>query len=77
MKRNDSSENYKMLAEPDFFYDNVTSHQATPETIFQFIDETVLQPLRQQDVKCDLLVLKVRIGPDALQHILKSNSILM
>ena len=38
MKRNDSSENYKMLGEPDFFYDNVTSHQATPETIFQFIE---------------------------------------
>ena len=77
MKRNDSSENYKMLGEPDFFYDNVTSHQATPETIFQFIDETVLQPLKQQDVKCDLLVLKVRIGPDVLRHILKADSLLM
>jgi len=77
MKRNDSTENYKILTEPDFFYDNVTSHQATPETIFQFIDETVLQPLKQQDVKCDLLVLKVRIGPDALRHILDSDSLLM
>lgn len=77
MKGKDSSENYKMLEEPDFFYDNVTFHQATPETIFQFIDETVLQPLRQQDVKCDLLVLMVRIGPDELQHIPKTNSLLM
>jgi hypothetical protein len=86
MKRNDDSENFpvfpsgdykKMLEEPDFFCDNVTSHQATPETILQFIDETVLHPLRQQALKCDLLVLKVRIGPDVLQHIAKTNSLLM
>jgi hypothetical protein len=44
---------------------------------FKFIEETVLQPMIDADVGCDLLIIKVRIHPDVLDTCTDGKSILM
>jgi hypothetical protein len=74
LKNSDVAENY---VQPDFFPDTITKNQATPEMTFKFIEETVLQPMIDADVGCDLLIIKVRIHPDVLDTCTDGKSILM
>jgi len=68
--------NDETVVEADLVPDQIPKNEATPQMMFQFIEETVLIPLRMYDVTHDVLLLKLRVHPDDLHAVTDASSIL-